>query len=96
MGLVELINKVLEERNKIKFKEFLQYLKENPRKSRRRYGFIQMRKRASVGSPNVEENHSTKDVLKDITSMKRGSVTFMKKGKSKGAPKTSRCVSILF
>lgn len=38
--MVELLNKILDERQKIKYKEYMEYLLKNPKKKRRRFANI--------------------------------------------------------
>ncbi|CAI2359925.1 unnamed protein product [Moneuplotes crassus] len=93
--LIELINKVLEERNKIKFADFLQYLKANPKKSRRRYGFVKAKNAAGFRMSVCDRStKSSQNLIQDIAHTRRGSATFIKTARVLGTPKTSKSARI--
>ena len=79
--LADLLSKVMQERNKLKYKEYLEYLKRNPPKSKsRRMGFIQNNLLLTQRNGSVNDRRlSGQSRIMNYTHQKRGSAVFIHK-----------------
>lgn len=79
--LAELINKVLTERSKLKYKEFIEYLRKNPKKTRRRFGFIKLTQRHLNRMNSISHNReSSSSIIQSLLQQRVGGATFIKRG----------------
>lgn len=79
--LAELINKVLTERSKLKYKEFIEYCRKNPKKTRRRFGFIKLTQRHTNRMNSISYNReSSSNIIQNLFHQKVGGATFIKRG----------------
>ena len=79
--LADLLNKVMQERNRLKYMEYLEYIKKNPFKNKnRRLGFLQVNNPQSFRSTTINERRlSQQNRIATFLHKKWGSAIFIQR-----------------